>query len=185
MKGVYLDTSVVLTRYAPSDPYHAAVTTLFEAVEGQEVTAATSTLTLVELASSVARAYEKFVKEEKIEIPKEKLVAAYTKRVAKIPNLQLFTVDGEVGVQLNGVLIKLPLLFARALEIAPRTSLKSLDNLHLAAANLALKILGLKIDYLVTQDDEMLKRRGEIRRIIEIPVASPNEIVELEGLSTV
>jgi len=182
MKGLYLDTSVVLTRYAPSDPNYQAVTALFLAVENQEITAVTSTLTLVEVASSVARAYEKFIQGEKIKISKEKLVMAYVEGIAKIPNLQFFMIGKEVGIQFNGVNIKLPLVFAKALEIAPRSGLKSLDNLHLAAANIALKTLGLKIDYLVTQDDEILKRRGEIRRIIEIPIASPQEIIELEGL---
>ena len=183
MKGLYLDTSVILTKYAPSDPNYPAVTALFRAVENQGIMAVTSTLTLVEVASSVARAYEKFVQEENIKMAKEKLVIAYVKRVVKIPNLQFFTVGREVGIQFNGVNVKLPLVFTKALEIAPRSGLKSLDNLHLAAANIALKTLGLKIDYLVTQDDEILKRRSEIRRITEIPIASPQEVVELEGLS--
>jgi hypothetical protein len=50
-----------------------------------------------------------------------------------------------------------------------------LDTLHLASAAIAARIYGQKIDYFVTLDDDILKRRETINNLIESNVVSLSE----------
>ena len=75
--------------------------------------------------------------------------------------------------------VKLPALFALALEIGSKTGLKTLDTLHLASASIASRIYGSKIDYFVTLDEDMLKRHEEISSLIESKVVSPTALKKI------
>ena len=59
--------------------------------------------------------------------------------------------------------MKLPALFALALEIGSKTGVKTLDTLHLAAASIASRIYGDKVDYFLTLDEDILKKHEQIK----------------------
>ena len=71
--------------------------------------------------------------------------------------------------------VKIPAVFALALEIGAKTGVKTLDTLHLASASVASRIYGQKIDCFVTLDEDILKRREDISGLIESRVVSPAE----------
>ena len=80
---------------------------------------------------------------------------------------------GEASFNIGDRSVNLPALFALALEIGSNTGLKTLDTLHLASASIVSRIYESKIDYFVTLDEDMLKRREDISSIIGSRVVSP------------
>jgi predicted nucleic acid-binding protein len=119
---------------------------LLNKIENGNFSAVTSVLTLVEVACTTSRAYERY-------------------------NHKL----GEVSINADKRHVELPALFALALEIGSKTGVKTLDTLHLASAANAARIYGQKIDYFVTLDDDILKRQETINNLIESRVVSLSE----------
>lgn len=174
---LYLDTNVILARYAPDEPQHDEAKSLLDKVEGGKLAAVTSILTLVEVVSTTSRAYDRFV--DKAEsFKRHEVSGAFLRRVISIKNLDFIPMGGEVLMNVEDRRLKLPVLFAIALELGSKTGVKTLDNLHLAAASIASRIYGKKIDYFVTLDGNILKRRENIRELIETKVVTPTEIAE-------
>lgn len=174
---VYLDTNVILARYAPDEPQHDKAENLLGKIEGGKLAAVTSVLTLVEVVSTTSRAYNRFAgKAESLE--RQEVAGAFLRRVINIKNLDFIPMGGEVSINVKERRVKLPALFAISLEIGSKTGVKTLDNLHLAAASIASRIYGRKIDYFITLDEDILKHRENIRELIETRIATPAEIVE-------
>lgn len=171
---VYLDTNVILARYAPDDPQHDEAKSLLRKIERGKLAAVTSVLTLVEVVCVTSRAYEKF--DDTVEdLGREEVAGAFLRRIVNINNLGFIPVGGEVSFNVAEQKVKLPALFALALEIGAKTGVKTLDTLHLASATIASRIYGQKIDCFVTLDEDILKRREDIIGLIESRVASPAE----------
>lgn len=89
MKLLYLDTNVILTRYAPEEPQHEAAEKIVREVDVGNQSAVTSVLTLVEVASVTSRAYERFAEADGA-MKREEIAAAFLRRVASIRNLHFF-----------------------------------------------------------------------------------------------
>lgn len=171
---LYLDTNVFLARYAPDEPQHDEAKTLLSKIELGELSAVTSVLTLVEVVCATSRAYERF--DDKVgELGREEVAGAFLRRVVEINNLGFIPVGGEISFNVSEQRIKLPALFALALEIGAKTGVKTLDTFHLASASIASRIYGHKIDCFVTLDEDILKRREGITGLIEAKVVSPAE----------
>ena len=168
---VYLDTNVLLSRYAP-DEQHIEAKSLISRVESGKLAAVTSVLTLVEVACTTSRAYEKFNNWEG-EMKREEVAGAFLRRVLRTQNLEFIRLGGELAVTSEERQVQVPALFALALEVGSRTGVKSLDALHLASASIASRIYSKKVDYFVTLDEDILKRHKEIRQVIESHVVSP------------
>jgi len=169
---LYLDTNVILARYAPNEPQHEEAKKLLNKIEKGKVSAVTSVLTLVEVVCATSRAYERF--DDKSEaFGREEVAGAFLRRVLNIKKLDFIPMGGEASFNVNDRRVKLPALFALALEIGSKTGLKTLDTLHLASASIASRIYGTKIDYFVTLDEDMLNRRKIISSLIESKVISP------------
>lgn len=181
MKLLYLDTNVILTRYAPEEPQHEAAEKIVRGAEVRKLVAVTSVLTLLEVMSVTSRAYEKFV-EIGGAMKREDIAVAFLRRVASIRNLNFIPTGGEISMKIAEQYVKLPAIFVVALEIAPKIGLKTLDDLHLAASIIASRIYGQKIDYFVTLDEEILKYRREVEALIDALVSTPAEVVEMEAL---
>ena len=181
MKTLYLDTNIILTRYAPDEPQHEATEKIIVEVDAGKLAAVTSVLTLVEIASVTSRAHEKTA-EASAAMKREEIVTAFIRRVADIQNLTFIPIGGEISIRIAEQHVKLSALLAVALEIAPRTGLKTLDNLHLASAIVASRTYGQKIDYFATLDEEIRKRSEVVRSLINAPVLTPAELVEIENL---
>jgi predicted nucleic acid-binding protein len=169
---LYLDTNVILARYAPNESQHDEAKTLLSKVETGELSAVTSVLTLVEVVCATGRAYERFGDKAEA-LGREEIAGAFLRRVINIKKLEFIPMGGEASFNVNDRRVKLPALFALALEIGSKTGLKTLDTLHLASASIASRIYGSKIDYFVTLDEDMLKRREDISSLIESRVVSP------------
>jgi predicted nucleic acid-binding protein len=171
---LYLDTNIILARYAPDEPQHDEAKILLNKIEKGELSAVTSILTLVEVVCATSRACERF--DDKVgSLGREEVAGAFLRRVVNINNLVFIPMGGEVSVNVVERRVKLPALFALALEIGSKTGVKTLDTLHLASASIASRIYGHKIDCFVTLDEDILKRREDISGLIESRVLSPAE----------
>ena len=169
---LYLDTNVILARYAPNEPQHDESKTLLNKIETGKLSAVTSVLTLVEVVCATSRAYERFG-DKAGALGREEVAGAFLRRVINIKKLEFIPMGGEASFNINDRRVNLPALFALALEIGSKTGLKTLDTLHLASASIASRIYGSKIDYFVTLDEDMLKQREDISSLIESRVISP------------
>ncbi len=176
MKLIYLDTNVILTRYAPEEPQHQAAKKILRNVEAGNLSAVTSVLTIVEVASVISRAYKRFAKTGKI-MKREDITGAFLHRIMSIRNLHFISAGGDISIKIEESHVKLPALFAVAFEIALKLSLKTLDNLHLAAALISQRIYRQKIDYFTTLDKDILKRREKLKSLIGASVCAPTELV--------
>jgi len=175
---LYLDTNIILARYAPDEPQHDEAKNLLVKIEEGKLAAVTSILTLIEVVSTTSRAYERF-KDKAESIKREEVAGAFLRRVINIRNLDFIPMGGEISINVEEQRVKLPALFAVALEIGSKTGVKTLDNIHLAAASIASRIYGQKIDYFITLDEDLLKHKEEIKDLIEVKVATPAEISEM------
>lgn len=174
---LYLDTNVILARYAPDEPQHDEAESLLHKIEEGQMAAVTSILTLIEVASTTSRAYNRFGgKGEPLE--RREVAGAFLRRVINIPNLEYIPIGGVVSINLQEQHVKLPALFAVALEVSSKIGVKTLDHLHLAAASIASRIYNHKIDCFITLDDDILKRHKKIKDLIGTSVATPAEMIQ-------
>jgi predicted nucleic acid-binding protein len=171
---LYLDTNIILARYAPDEPQHYQAKTILQKIDAGEFAAVTSVLTLVEVVCTTSRAYEKFNVKSKT-FGREEVAGAFLKRILNMKKLTFVPMGGEVSVNAAKGQVEIPALFALAFEIGSKTGVKTLDTLHLASASIALKFYGNKIDYFVTLDEDILKRSKEITGLIKCKVVSPVE----------
>ncbi len=175
---LYLDTNIILARYAPDEPQHEETKNLLNKIEEGKLASVTSILTLIEVVSTISRAYNRF-KGEPESMNREEVAGAFLRRVINIRNLDLIPMGGEVSIDVEEQRVKLPALFAVALEIGSKTGVKTLDNIHLAATSIASRIYGHKIDYFITLDEDILKHGEDIKDLIEVKVVTPAEISEM------
>ncbi|MFQ6076912.1 MAG: hypothetical protein ACE5Z5_12430, partial [Candidatus Bathyarchaeia archaeon] len=110
---------------------------------------------------------------------REEIAGAFLRRVINIRNLDFIPMGGEVSIDVEEHRLKLPALFAVALEIGSRTGVKTLDNIHLAAASIASRIYGHKIEYFITSDEDILKHHEEIKALIETKAVTPAGIYKI------
>jgi predicted nucleic acid-binding protein len=168
---VYLDTNIILSRFAPDEPHHEEAKELLAKIESGRLSAVTSVLTLVEIICTTSRAYERYNHKER-ELGREEVAGAFLRRVLKIKKLGFIPIGGEVSVNIDERHVDLPALFALALELGSKTGVKTLDTLHLASASIASRIYDQKIDYFITLDEDILKKAENIHSLIECKVIS-------------
>jgi predicted nucleic acid-binding protein len=176
---VYLDTNVILARFAPDEPNQQEAKKLLYEIETGHLSAVTSVLTLVEVACTTSRAYERYSDKGK-SLGREAIAGAFLRRVLKISKLRFIPVGGDVTIDANKGSVEIPALFALALEIGSKTGVKTLDTLHLASAAIAVRIYGEKIGSFITLDEDILKRRETIAQLIESQIVSLSEYFQLE-----
>jgi predicted nucleic acid-binding protein len=169
---LYLDSNVLLAKYAPLEPHHNEAKRLIQSIEKGEEKAFTSTLTLIETAATISRTYNT---PKKLTISREDLTGAFLKKIINIPNLDFIPQGGEISLNLGNKKIDLPATYSVALEVASVAQLKSLDALHIASALTATRIYGEKIDYFVTLDEGILNQ-GPALETMKIKVISPKTL---------
>lgn len=174
---LYLDANVILARYAPDEAQHEESKQLILEIEEGKLKAVTSLLTLLEIVSTTSRVYERFGEEDGL-MGREEVAGAFLRRTIGISNLDFIPMGGDISVKVDGRALKIPATYAVSLEIGSRTGVKTLDNIHLAAASIASRIYGESIDYFVTLDEDIMKHRKEIESLIDIEVARPDKITE-------
>lgn len=185
MKTVYLDTSVVVSPYHPGDPYQAHSLSI---LTSQVLTKTISHIGLIELSATVSRLRVA----NEIQLPTEvestlssldfsKQVYSILLFMLKRGDVKVLVPDIIVTLNLEDLRLNLSSIFVEAFNLAPRTLLKTLDNLHVASLHSLLKE-GHSIHYMVTGDEEILKARKNITKLTNVPVTSPSELIELEPL---
>lgn len=122
---LYLDTNVILARYAPNEPQHDEAKKLLNKIEKGKVSAVTSVLTLVEVVCATSRAHERFGDKSEA-FAREEVSGAFLRRVLSIKKLDFIPMGGEALFNLNERSVKLPALFALALEIGSKTGPQNL-----------------------------------------------------------
>ena len=147
---------------------------LLNKIESGKLSAVTSVLTLVEVVCTTSRAYKRYNRKVGA-LGQEEVAGAFLRGILKIKKLGFIPMGGEVSINVEQDHVELPALFALALEIGSKTGVKTLDTLHLASAAIASRIYGQKIDYFVTLDEDILKRREAICNLIESRVVSLSE----------
>jgi predicted nucleic acid-binding protein len=172
---IYLDTNVILARYAPQEIHHQQAKKLLSKIEAGKLSALTSVLSLVEVACTTGRAYEKF-NHELEPLDREAVAGTFLRRVLQIRKLRFIPMGGEISLKSTPEdRVEIPVLFALAVEIGSKTGVKTLDAIHLASAAIAGRLYGQKIDCFVTLDEDILKRQEDITPIIESRIASLSE----------
>ncbi len=77
---LYLDTNVILARYAPNEPQHDNAKKLLNKIENGKLSAVTSVLTLVEVVCATGRAYERFGDKTET-LGREEVAGAFLRRI--------------------------------------------------------------------------------------------------------
>ena len=172
---LYLDTNVFLARYATHESHHEEAKTLLQRIEKGEMKAVTSTLTLIEVACTTSRAYDRLTGTTS-PLNREEIMAAFLKRLVNTKNLDFIPLGGEVSTNIGEQDVKIPAVYAVALEVASKTALKTLDTLHIASAMIASRLYGYNINLFVTLDEGILKRYEEVMHISEMKVISPGNL---------
>ena len=179
MKQVYIDTSVLLAKWVPTDPYHEECKTIVEAVTTERIIGIFSGLGLAEVSSVIERQQGKFSLEL---APKISLSAEYLKRIVMIPHLEILDIVYPIHTVITGLKYELSIIHWQSLDLAPKFHLKTLDNLHLALSILIDKLKGRVIDYFVTGDHEIVSNAHQIKTEYGFSPMFPDQLVILEGL---
>ena len=185
MKTVYLDTNTLLSPFHAGDPYQSEAASILAYLKMIKVI---SHIGLVELSSTISRLRAR----RELQLPEEVEAALSSLELSKQAYSILLFILKHSGVtvlvpnalirlHLNGFEIRMSSMFVEALNLAPKATLRTLDNLHIAS------LIGLlkerhTISYLITGDGELLNARTRITNATGIPVVSPQDLIKLEPL---
>jgi predicted nucleic acid-binding protein len=179
MKQVYLDTNVFISRLKPDDPYHSQAKTMVLGLEGGELQAETSVITLLEVASVSGRLYETNGR-KRSERGRKVFIVKALQRLARL-RTKFINLSGDTPISVKEIEANLPSIFNEAINLSLRSTLRTLDLIHLAAARHA-KHMNVNLGAFVTGDNEFLSHKKELSGIMGMPVLSPKEYVEALGL---
>ncbi|MGQ9514577.1 MAG: hypothetical protein ACUVTL_05950 [Thermoproteota archaeon] len=73
--------------------------------------------------------------------------------------------------------------FVEAYRLASSAPIRSLDSIHMAAVNMMVR-QGRVVEYFITCDQGVLERREELKKVVDVLIVSPVEIVKTLNLST-
>ncbi|MEX0568173.1 MAG: type II toxin-antitoxin system VapC family toxin [Candidatus Njordarchaeota archaeon] len=163
---VYVDTSVVIAKYKPSDSLYQDANRFFE----KDYDFVISPITLMELYSVLARIRTFIRLEQGLENANVDTIIAFIVHDLK---LRLVARSFMTRLQIFGAKIRAPLEYHLAIKFSEKLRLKTLDMLHVAYAYMLRKILS----YFVTYDDDILKARKSIEQQVGIKIRRPSELV--------
>jgi predicted nucleic acid-binding protein len=169
---------VFLAVYAPEDKGHKSSSKLLAAIEEGQVKALTSTLTLIEIASTAKRSSRKVGPPH---VSDQELPGSFVRRVLKTQNLEFISVGSEIPLGHESQ-PRVPAVYAIALKAVRTLPLRTLDLLHVASAYAAIRLHGKELDYFTTLDRGILEARKEIKTFLGCPAITPDEAVTLEGI---
>jgi predicted nucleic acid-binding protein len=179
MKQFYMDTNVFISGLKPDDSYHSAAKIIVKGLEENELQAETSVLSLLEVAAVSGRLYqakkgERRTKERKV------FIVRTLQRLAEL-GTRFINIAGDTPISVKGIRADIPSVFNEAILLSLRSTLRSLDLIHLAAARHAKRVNN-ELGAFVTGDKEFLSNKRELSEIIGMPVLSPREYVDGLGI---
>lgn len=181
MKQFYMDTNVYVSGLKPDDPYHTYCKAIIKALEGDEIRAETSVLTLLEVAAVSGRVYGARKGAKKSQKDRKVFIVRTLRRLAGLKT-KFVNISGDTQVWIAGIQASLPSVFNEAILLSLRSTLKTLDLIHLAAAKHA-KQMNSELGAFVTGDQGFLSNKKELSEIMGMPVFSPKEYVQGLGLN--
>jgi predicted nucleic acid-binding protein len=173
-----MDTNVFISRWKPDDPNYSEAKIIAANLQENEITAYTSVLTLLEVASVTGRLYTRRMKDKDSEQKKNIFIINTIRRLVAL-KIIFIHLPGDIPLSFsnNNVKVNMPTLLADSFYLALQTSLRTLDLMHIAAAKYGKQIIVKELGAFVTGDTELLARKNDISKIIEMPVISPSEFV--------
>jgi len=172
----YIDTSIILARYLPSDPKFQAVDSFFKKSSGARYISEISILELYCVFSRILRAgmlkplppgisFEDLSVEEKVTVVVEHAIRTWRLRIAATERSYLKLPVGKQTLQIGHELFE-------AIRVSAKLGLKTLDTLHLAYAS-TIRELEPDLQTFTTLDKEITARREEIEKEMHIKVLEP------------
>lgn len=176
----YVDTSVIMTRYVPSDRSFRRVENFFKKSSEARYISEISVLELYCVFSRLIRAgaltalsdirdFNELSVEEKVRVAVEHAIRTWRLRVA-VPERSF------AKLPLTKQTLEIEHELFEAVRVSPRLGLKALDTLHLAYAR-AIKEIAPDLETFTTLDNEIASRREEIENEMRIRVVSPMQEV--------
>jgi predicted nucleic acid-binding protein len=174
--ATYLDTSVIMTRYVPTDPNFHAVEDFFNRSSEAKYISEVSVLELCCVFSRLIRGgllrvirdvrdFDGLGVEQKARVALEHAIRSWRLRVAT-------TERSYAKLPLSKQTVEVEHTFFEAIRISPMLGLKALDTLHLAYAH-AIRETAVDLETFTTLDKDIQARREQIRNELGIRVVSP------------
>jgi predicted nucleic acid-binding protein len=180
MRQFYMDTNVFISSLKPDDPYHPSAKAIIKGLEDDELQAETSVLTLLEVASVSGRLYQAKRAAESSARKRNVFIVRTMRRLAGL-GTKFINIAGDTPLSVKGVRANLPGVFNEAILLSLRSTLRTLDLVHLAAARHARRMNN-ELWAFVTGDREFLSSKKELSEILGMPVLSPKEYADGLGI---
>jgi predicted nucleic acid-binding protein len=176
MMAIYLDTSVIVARYLPTDPSFRVVENFYHESSETRYVSEISVLELYCVFSRLIQAgaltvlsdikeFDDLSVEEKVRVAVEHAIRSWRLTVAMPDRTFLRFPVGKQAIEVGHELFD-------AIRISPRLALKTLDTLHLTYAR-AIRDLAFNLETFVTLDKEIVSKREMIQNELGITAASP------------
>ena len=175
MKHIYLDTNILLSKWSPLDSSYSDSNKIIELIIDGKIKGYYSDFSLSEIASVVERQQAKFSQNS---ITKTALALEYVKRVILTQNLEIIDTSQQANILIAGKRTNMSAIYWKSIDIAVKTQLKTLDNIHIAIAVFILSILGKRAEYFITADQEIISKEKEIKENFGLSILSPKEFIE-------
>lgn len=168
----YVDTSVILAKYFPSDPLHRDSSSYLERTNRKKIV---SPVSAVELAAVISRLQTELqAPKEFTDEPPQKRNRAILEFMIRDCNLLIASVPVDAKVRIAGTALSVPLEYSNCIRLAHALKLRTLDLIHLTYA-FNLRMWGHELDTFVTGDMAILDKAKEVERCLEISVKEPSE----------
>lgn len=166
----YIDTNVIVARYAHSDPLQPAAESFLQSEAPPRVI---SPLTVAELSAVLAR------QENRITLPpflrREKparRVRAIAEYFIRDCQLRIAPALGAAKMRIAHQIVPVPLEYRAAIQRAGAMHLRALDLLHITYAALITEFY-MPLESFVTGDEEILTRADFVRSALGLEVRHP------------
>jgi predicted nucleic acid-binding protein len=179
MKRIYLDTNILLTLWAPVDPFFHSCIQIRKAIEKKEINALFSGFGLAEVASVVERQKRKFSVKDPVE---STLAIEFVKKITLIKNLEIIDDFVTYNIDIQDNMVNISSSHWLCIDVAKNIGLKTLDNLHIASLLSIQNMSGKNVDYFVTNDREILSKANLIKKRYKVSVVASDNLISLEGL---
>jgi len=164
----YVDTSVIVARYKPSDELYNSSERLFSQ---RGILLYVSPLSLAELYAVLSRVREQIHTPSSIH-PSINTLVAFIVRECR---LHIITQANSVTKKLGTTKLRTSPEYFISMKVAEKLQLKTLDLLHLAYASLAR--VRYRVNGFVTGDKEILDRSRLIRTALRLEVLHPVQVI--------
>lgn len=184
MKTVYLDTNIILCHLRKEEDYFEDAQIIRKQKHLKFVT---GTITLVEISSVLSRLMENMIETAESSLKEKIISVSNTKQIQLLVdyliNYTSVEIIEEPEIELFNLFqkrVKINLLYKLAISHSSKVKMKTLDNIHFATARYYESFLQNKISYLVTADDDFIKKGKNYREHSEILIIHPRDFVSLE-----